>query len=89
MYPAACSVWYTAWAVYTPGTLLELQCTLHYTAGTLHFGLGTQTQPSSIMADPRTGQGDLTSISQHLESYQHMARGQSLQQTTTKGPQLP
>ncbi len=25
---------------YTAGTAVDLQCTLHYTAGTLHFGLG-------------------------------------------------
>ena len=35
-----CSVLYTAREVYTPATLLGLQCTLLYTAGTLHFGLG-------------------------------------------------
>ncbi len=25
---------------YTAGTAVDLQCTLYYTAGTLHFGLG-------------------------------------------------
>ncbi len=38
VYPAPCSVWYTAWAVYTPATLLELQwtCSVHCTTLQVH-----------------------------------------------------
>ncbi len=44
VYTAVCRVQYTAWAVYTAPTLFSLQCTLHYTACTLHFSLGALTR---------------------------------------------